>query len=436
MAEETVWSVSSLALAVKRSLEGQFGEVQVRGELGRVTRHSSGHMYFDLKDADAVLHAAWFRNAQRRNAATLEQGMEVVITGRLSTYPLRSEYQLIVTGVELAGVGALLKLIEERKKKLAAEGLFEENRKKALPFLPRTIGIITSPTGAVIQDILHRLRDRYMPHVLLWPVQVQGETAAEQVRAAVEGFQKVSPKPDVIIVARGGGSVEDLMPFNDESLVRAVAACSIPFISAIGHETDWTLIDFAADVRAPTPTGAAEMAVPVKEGLVAAVQDFRQRIDTAISRFMRHTRTQMEAQGRALVHPRALLENMMQRLDERSLRLAHALKGWLHVRNLQLTRLVLRHPREQLARQSESLRQLSSRLTQDMALRALEKPGQRLALAGKLLDTLSYERVLERGFALALTPDGHAVSRAAKAPADMRLRFADGEIEVRKAQVP
>lgn len=404
------WTVSGLAQAVRRMVEGNFGEVRVKGELGRITRHSSGHVYFDLKDENAVIHAAWFKGAQKKAAvALLEQGAEVVVSGRLSTYPARSEYQLIATNIELAGVGALLKLIEDRKKKLAAEGLFDAERKKTLPYLPRTIGIITSPTGAVIQDMLHRLRDRFLPHVLFWPVTVQGETAAAEVRAALEGLQTFNPRPDVIIIARGGGSVEDLMPFNDEALVRAVAASAIPVISAIGHETDWTLIDLAADVRAPTPTGAAEFAVPVKADLLFTTADLRQRLEGAMQRVLRQQRVTLEALRRGLTHPRALLENMTQRLDDRALRLGTALRGWLAAHQLRLARLAVRPPTERLAHAR-----------------------QKLDLLTRMMDAVSYQRVLERGFALVVDESGHAVARAKDAPDLLQLRFSDGMLRVRK----
>lgn len=404
------WTVSGLAQAVRRMVEGNFGEVRVKGELGRITRHSSGHVYFDLKDENAVIHAAWFKGAQKKAAvALLEQGAEVVVSGRLSTYPARSEYQLIASTIELAGVGALLKLIEDRKKKLAAEGLFDAERKKTLPYLPRTIGIITSPTGAVIQDMLHRLRDRFLPHVLFWPVTVQGETAAAEVRAALEGLQTFNPRPDVIIIARGGGSVEDLMPFNDEALVRAVAASAIPVISAIGHETDWTLIDLAADVRAPTPTGAAEFAVPVKADLLFTTADLRQRLEGAMQRVLRQQRVTLEALRRGLTHPRALLENMTQRLDDRALRLGTALRGWLAAHQLRLARLAVRPPTERLAHAR-----------------------QKLDLLTRMMDAVSYQRVLERGFALVVDESGHAVARAKDAPDLLQLRFSDGVLRVRK----
>src|SRR5438128_6982175 len=268
------YTVSELSLALKRSIEDGFSHVRVRGEISGYKRHGSGHCYFALKDADAVLDAVCWRQTAIRIPLKPEDGMEVVCTGRLTTYPGRSKYQLVIDTIELAGIGALLRILDERRQRLAAEGLFAAERKKKLPFLPQVIGIVTSPSGAVIRDILHRLSDRFPRHVLVWPVAVQGEGAAAQVAAAIDGFNRLVPggrvpRPDLIIVARGGGSLEDLMAFNEEIVVRAAAASAIPLISAVGHETDTTLIDHASDRRAPTPTAAAEIAVPVRLALVA-----------------------------------------------------------------------------------------------------------------------------------------------------------------------
>lgn len=431
--EKPAWSVSELSAAIKGALEKGFGDVRVRGELGRVTKAASGHMYFDLKDANSLINGVWFKGSQRR-VPEMAEGLEVIVSGRLSTYPARSNYQLIVTSVEPAGIGALLKLIEERKKKLAAEGLFDEAKKRLLPYLPRVIGIITSPTGAVIHDMLHRLRERFLPHVLFWPVQVQGEGAAAQVIAAIKGFNAIVPggavpRPDLLIIARGGGSVEDLMPFNDEALVRAVAASGIPTISAIGHETDWTLIDLAADMRAPTPTGAAEFAMPVKADLVATMLDLRQRLELAPLRLIREYRHRL-SEIRA---PRNLLEALAQRLDDRALRLGRGLSSWLQARHLQLTRLYLRSPQDMVNRRRDRLQSLEQRLTVQAAQRSIEPQRQKLQRLGEKLDLLSYERTLERGFAVALDADGQPVTRAASAPADMQLRFADGSVKVKRA---
>src|SRR5215510_13570399 len=276
-------TVSELSANLKRTVEDAFGYVRVRGELSNVRRPGSGHIYLDLKDEKACLSGVIFRLAAARLKVKLEAGLEVVVTGRITTYPGRSQYQIVIETLEPAGLGALMALLEERKRKLAAEGLFAEARKQLLPFLPRVIGVITSPTGAVIRDILHRLADRFPRHVLVWPVRVQGDGSAEQVAAAIKGFNALPergriPRPDLIIVARGGGSLEDLWSFNEEIVVRAAAESMIPLISAVGHETDVTLIDFASDKRAPTPTAAAEMAVPVRSELTAEVSSLARRV--------------------------------------------------------------------------------------------------------------------------------------------------------------
>ena len=260
-------TVSELANSLKRTLEDTYARVRVRGELSRVKIHSSGHLYSDLKDQDAVLNIICWRTTLSRLSIHPEEGLEVICTGKITSYPARSNYQMVVDSMELAGEGALLKMLEDRRKRLAAEGLFDESRKKRRPYLPQTIGIVTSPTGAVIRDIIHRIEDRFPAHLLVWPVRVQGQGAAEEIAAAIDGFNAVPAngpfkRPDLLIIARGGGSLEDLMPFNEEIVVRAAANSKIPLISAVGHETDTTLIDFAADLRAPTPTAAAELAVP------------------------------------------------------------------------------------------------------------------------------------------------------------------------------
>src|SRR6266702_822545 len=283
------YSVSELSLALKRSIEDGFGQVRVRGEISGFKRPGSGHCYFALKDADAVIDAVCWRMTAIRLALRPEDGMEVVCSGRLTTYPGRSKYQLVIDTIELAGIGALLKVLEDRRQRLAAEGLFAAERKRKLPFLPQVIGIVTSPSGAVIRDILHRLADRFPRRVLIWPVAVQGDGAAAQIAAAIAGFNGIAaggpiPRPDLLIVARGGGSLEDLMPFNEEIVVRAAAASVIPLISAVGHETDTTLIDLASDRRAPTPTAAAEMAVPVRLDLIGELNTKTGRLTGGLSR--------------------------------------------------------------------------------------------------------------------------------------------------------
>jgi exodeoxyribonuclease VII large subunit len=297
-----VLSVSALSVALKRTVEDAFGFVRVRGEISQPKRHGSGHVYLRLKDETAVIEAVCWRGTAQRLAVRPEEGLEVIVTGRLTTYPGRSQYQLVVETMELAGEGALLKMLEERRRRLAAEGLFDADAKRPLPYLPVVIGVVTSPTGAVIRDILHRLADRFPRHVLLWPVAVQGEGAAAQVAAAIRGFSAIVPggpvpRPDLVIVARGGGSLDDLMAFNEEVVVRAVADCTIPLIEAVGHETDTTLIDFAADRRAPTPTAAAEMAVPVRADLIATVQDLARRGAAAAARMVTERGTRVTGES-------------------------------------------------------------------------------------------------------------------------------------------
>ncbi|MEA2935845.1 MAG: exodeoxyribonuclease large subunit, partial [Variibacter sp.] len=340
-------TVSELSASLKRTLEDAYGFVRVRGELGNVKYHSSGHVYLDLKDDKACISGVIWRTTAQRIRTKLEAGLEVVVTGRITTYAGRSQYQLIIDTLAPAGLGALMALLEERKRKLAAEGLFDAVRKKALPFLPRVIGVVTSPTGAVIRDILHRLEDRFRRHVLVWPVKVQGEGAAEQVTAAIQGLNALPeggriPRPDVIIVARGGGSLEDLWAFNEESVARAAAASLIPVISAVGHETDVTLIDFASDRRAPTPTAAAEMAVPVRADLVAQVSGLSGRSRSCWARARERRRADLRSAARALPSADRLLGEPRQRCDLAAAGLLRGLKSNASAHRAALWRIEMR----------------------------------------------------------------------------------------------
>ncbi len=430
------FSVSEIAGAVKRTVEDAFGFVRVRGEISGLKVHSSGHIYFDLKDDKAVLNAVIWRGQAQKLKMRPEQGAEVVCTGRLSTYPGSSRYQIIVDNVELAGLGALMALLEERKKKLAAEGLFEPARKKPLPYLPTVIGIITSPTGAVIRDIMHRLNDRFPRRVLLWPVAVQGDRAAAEVAAAIRGFNALPtssglPTPDLLIVARGGGSIEDLMAFNEEAVVRAVAESKIPLISAVGHETDTTLIDFVSDRRAPTPTAAAEMAVPVRADLLSQIQDFERRRQRALNRAMSERRQHLTHLARILPRSDQLFAQPRQRFDVISERLGHALR-----RNLQAHRSQLLETAS-LLRPAPIRRhiQISLRQTQS-AQNALQQAHKghvhaarkRLDAMTRILESVSYKAVLSRGFALVRGEDGQIKRNAAavKSGEKLELTFADG----------
>ena len=433
------YSVSEISALLKRTVEQNFAYVRVRGEISGFKRHSSGHCYLALKDDEAVLDAVIWRMTAQRLGLKPEDGMEVVCTGKLTTYPGRSKYQLVIESVELAGIGALLKLLEERKKKLEAEGLFAPERKKKLPYLPAVIGVVTSPTGAVIRDILHRLDDRFPRRVLVWPVAVQGEGAAEQVAAAIAGFNALRPgggvpRPDLLIVARGGGSLEDLMAFNEEIVVRAAAASTIPLISAVGHETDTTLIDFAADKRAPTPTAAAEMAVPVRSELIAEIQAKAVRLSSTVSRWLAERRNHVTGLGRGLPDPAGLIGNAAQKLDDRAERLSAALTHLIRADRTRLEAMASRMSpdalRAQIARARERLEQSPPRLY-DAATRLIERRRERTEGAMARLQTCfdAIHRKLEDGYAI-VSAEGRIVTSVAQiAPgAALTLEFHDGKV--------
>ena len=390
------FTVTQLSGAIKRTLEDAYGYVRVRGELGRVTRAGSGHVYLDLKDERAVLSSVVWKGAAARLKVRPEQGMEVIATGRLTTFAGQSRYQLVIDTLEPAGAGALMALFEERKKKLAAEGLFAPERKRPLPYLPRVIGVVTSPSGAVIRDILHRLRDRFPSRVLVWPALVQGDRAPEQIVAGIEGLNAVPPgfpRPDVLIVARGGGSLEDLWCFNDESVARAAAASAIPLISAVGHETDTTLIDYAADRRAPTPTAAAEMAVPVRLELLADVEARAARLQVATARLTEQRGLALTAAARGLGTPERLLESAEQRFDRAGEGLARA-------------------GARALERAEARLERAGGRLRPGTVTGALTLRRQALAAAGARLPRAPLAGLDRAGARLAALPLGRAGQRA------------------------
>ena len=433
------YSVTELSAALKRTVEDQFAFVRVRGEISGLKFHSSGHVYFDLKDDKAVLNAVIWRGAVPRLRVRPEAGMEVILIGKLSTYAGTSRYQIIVEQVELAGLGALMLLLEARRKKLAAEGLFDAARKKRLPFLPEVIGVVTSPTGAVIRDIMHRLEARFPRRVLLWPVAVQGEKAAAEIAAAIAGFNtfdgKRGPRPDVIIVARGGGSVEDLMAFNEEVVVRAAAASVIPLISAVGHETDTTLIDLAADMRAPTPTAAAELAVPVRSELLVQTLDLERRFVRSFGKAMDDRRRHLAQLVRVLPRPEGLFAGPRQRLDTASDRLQHGLRRNLQIHEVRFNRagarLRDRILRDRIAVTAERLDVLAGRAERAERAR-LNEARRHLEGLRRVLEGISYRAVLERGFALVRGEDGTVRRRAGavKNGESLSLTFADGEAKV------
>lgn len=410
-------SVSELATSLKRTLEDTYGHIRIRGELSRVKIHTSGHMYSDLKDENAVLNVVCWRGTLSKLSVKPEEGLEVICTGRISSYPARSNYQMIIESMELAGEGALLKLLEERKKKLAAEGLFDPARKKPLPYLPEKIGVITSPTGAVIRDIMHRLADRCPRHVLLWPVRVQGDTAADEVTNAINGFNALpnEQRPDLLIVARGGGSLEDLMAFNEENVVRAAANSTIPIISAIGHETDTTLIDYASDKRAPTPTGAAEIAVPRRLDILAWLDEAQQRSMKALQRYINDLNNKIAAQTAKLDRPERLLEIKSQNLDHTAHKLNNLFERTLTAKLNRTAQASarLRHPKSLIDEKSRTLGYAGDRLTR-LKQTLLKEQKNRLSHAEKMLKAFSFEDILQRGFVVVWDETGKPVTNPEK----------------------
>lgn len=474
-------TVTEISQLLKRTVEDRFGFVRLRGELSGVKRAASGHLYCCLKDEGAVIDGVMWKGGAQRLGFVAEDGLEVIATGKLTTYPGRSKYQIVIDRLELAGEGALLALLEKTRARLAAEGLFDARRKRALPFLPRVIGVVTSPTGAVIRDILHRLADRFPSHVLVWPVLVQGQGAAEQVAAAVRGFSALAPggavpRPDLVIVARGGGSIEDLWAFNEEVVVRAIADCTIPVISAVGHETDTTLADHAADRRAPTPTAAAEMAVPVRADLAFTLSDLGARQRRAVWRPLELGRERLEARTRLLPRPENLLQPQAQRLDDLAERLRRGLvtragqgrealagtaarlspsllaRGHAEAaRRLEragLTPTLVQRPlaaaAERLARAGltpklverpiglASERLARTRLTPALVERPLAQAQARLDALVRLAGQLHPKKPLERGFALILNAENRPVTSRAAAAGQARLtaEFADGRLDL------
>jgi exodeoxyribonuclease VII large subunit len=430
------YTVGELSFALKRSVEDTFGHVRVRGEISGLKRAASGHVYMTLKDEDAVLDGVCWRGVAGRLRFQPEDGLEVVCMGKLTTYPGRSKYQIVIESMEPAGVGALMALLEQRRKALGAEGLFDPERKQDIPFLPEVIGVVTSPTGAVIRDILHRLKDRFPRRVLLWPVLVQGDAAAGQIVAAIEGFNSLAPdgpvpRPDLLIVARGGGSLEDLWAFNEEAVVRAAAASDIPLISAVGHETDTTLIDHASDLRAPTPTAAAEMAVPVLSDLRYSLVDFERRLVGAETRLLDERKNSLQGLGRGLRDPRDIINMHQQRFDDLADRLPRALLAGVESRQQRLHALAAAlRPRQlldQVAGHDKDVQGLARRLYQAID-RRLSDAQKAVESRAELLTSLGYKSALKRGYAVVRGDDDRPISEAAAAKSGMAvsLEFQDG----------
>ncbi|MEQ8300991.1 MAG: exodeoxyribonuclease VII large subunit [Hyphomonas sp.] len=424
-------SVSELAASLKRTIESNFDHVVVRGELGRVTIARSGHMYADIKDEKAVLNTIMWKGQVDKLPFRPEEGLEVIATGRLSIYEGRSNYQLIASSMRPAGAGALMQLLEERKKKLAAEGLFDASHKKKLPYLPRTIGVITSPTGAVIRDILHRIQDRFPVRVIVWPALVQGDAAAAQVTAGIKGFNAMTgaDRPDVLIVARGGGSIEDLWPFNEEIVVRAAFESEIPLISAVGHETDTTLIDYVSDARAPTPTGAAEIAVPVRSELLLNIEENAGRLKRALAR--RTARSRDALRAARMPRPETLLQSKRQRLDYAAANLPRATRALIERSRSRLAAAQISPAglKADIRRSRQSLRETAIR-ARPALMRLIERRKVSLVSQGKLLETLSYHATLSRGYAIVRGQDGKLIrsSAVAETSATLRVSFSDGDV--------
>jgi len=404
-------SVSELSGALKRTVESAFGLVRVRGEISGWKRHASGHCYFTLKDENACIDAVIWKGQAGTLAFRPEDGAEVIATGKLTTYPGRSKYQIVVSRMELAGEGALMALLDKRRRALAAEGLFDETRKRPLPFLPRIIGVVTSPTGAVIRDILHRLEDRCPTHVIVWPVAVQGEGSAAKVADAIRGFGSFEPRPDLLIVARGGGSIEDLWAFNEEEVVRAAAESTIPLISAVGHETDTTLIDFASDRRAPTPTAAAEIAVPVRSELLAFLAELGNRQSACLNRSVSRASERFEQSVLRWPEPPALFAPIAQRVDDAGDRLPRALT-------------------QRTAHARADLAAVAPRLQVRLIGERIERGRERLASMWRLADLAHPERPLHRGFVRVTDRAGKTLihASAARAAGAIDLHFADGRV--------
>lgn len=436
-------SITELSQALKRTVEDRFGHVRLRGELSGVKRAASGHMYCALKDDKSVLDGVMWRGNTGRLGFVPEDGLEVIATGKLTTYAGRSKYQIVIEQLELAGEGALLALLEKTRERLAAEGLFSDERKRRLPYLPRTIGVVTSPTGSVIRDILHRLADRFPSHVLVWPVLVQGQGAAEQVANAVRGFSDMAAdgaavRPDLVIVARGGGSIEDLWSFNEEVVVRAIAECTIPVISAVGHETDTTLADYAADRRAPTPTAAAEMAVPVRADLVATLADLANRQRRAVLRPVELGRERLAARVQRMPSVHTVLQPQAQKLDELAERLRRGLtdraaKGRERLAGIgaRLSPAMLERRRDIAAERLQRVR-----LVPALVERPLQTKRDQLAALTRIASQLHPEKPLERGYAIVRDGAGAALTsrKAALGEAKLSLQFRDGVLGVHKGE--
>ena len=433
------FSVSELSGAIKRMIEGEFAHVRIKGEVGRVSRPRSGHVYLDLKDDRAVINGIIWKGVATRLATQPEEGLEVVATGRLTTFPGQSKYQIVIEDIKPAGMGALMAMLEKRKALLQSEGLFDPARKQPIPYLPEIIGVVTSPSGAVIRDILHRLRDRFPRKVLIWPAAVQGEKCAPEVTAAIKGFNALTPggalpRPDLIIVARGGGSIEDLWGFNEEVVARAAADSAIPLISAVGHETDTTLIDFVSDHRAPTPTAAAELAVPVRMELLAWIDQQEARLTQALTTGVTRRSERLRDLSRALPKAETLTQAQRQQVDHLDDRLPNALRAGLQTRQIHLSRhagrLHIGAIRQRLAGEHRNLGGLADRINPAYE-RRLTQLSDRLAALDRQRQAMGYVETLKRGYAVVHSDKGLVTNKAAaESAASLEIEFHDGNVKL------
>lgn len=416
MSELAEYSVSEISFAIKRCVETTFNQVRVKGEIFGAKRADSGHWYLALKDANAVLSAVCWKGVANSLNVKIEDGLEVIATGKITTFAGKSSYQMVIERLEIAGTGALLKLLEERKQQFLKEGLFDVSHKKKIPYLPKVIGVVTSASGAVIRDIIHRVRDRFPSHIIVWPTPVQGEGAADKIAAAIKGFNKLDntniPRPDVLIVARGGGSLEDLWPFNEEIVVRAVYDSNIPIISAVGHETDTMLIDYVADVRAPTPTGAAEFAVPVKSELKFQISTIESRNTNAIYRLLKEYKQQIEGLSRGIPNLEQLLLENQQKLDDRTERLKLGMENYFNCKKQKLDVIGLKPY---------------------LIHNLLEKQQNTLLSLRTRLESVSIESVLKRGFAWVTDKHFNTLydTSHAKRSGELNIRFVDGIVKTK-----
>lgn len=427
------YTVTQISTKLKNIVEDEFSYVRIRGEVSGFKLAPSGHAYFSLKDNNSILAAVCWRGNFNNLKVKPEEGIELICVGTITTYPGQSKYQLVVDKVEHAGVGALMAMLEKRKAQFAKEGLFSQEHKKPIPFLPQKIGIITSPTGAVIKDMLHRIEDRFPTHVLLWPVLVQGEKAAQQVSEAIKGMNELEDKPDVIIVARGGGSVEDLWPFNEEIVVRAAYDSKIPLISAIGHETDFTLLDFVADLRAPTPTAAAEKAVPVLTNIAANLRNTQNRIEYTLSKYFEYRHNKLLMLKKSLPNYQTILINFIQKVDDLSIRFLSSGDRWFENRYnfLNNLKIRLRHPVDLIKLAESKLLQTSNRLDRS-GDNFYQHNQQKLKLAASLLESYSYKKTLSRGFSILVNKEQNTITSISQASSGDKLiaKLHDGTINV------